>query len=213
MFELADSMLGVYKVDNMSYSIHLGIGKLLLQLKSKFAEHERPFPFTNDYLQNNRLERRRAIEAKEKAEKEKEDSFRKLNFSLIREGEEEEEIHTRLEEAPKRKSELTTNSTLGSDGETVRDSQGDTVRNLEEETVPDSQPPPGEVVEDRVPDSQPDTDKVPEISPSASKKPRLSSNSQGLNSEGDGDNSSEPELFPSSSVPSSPGDDSIEMEF
>lgn len=29
MFELADTLLGVYKVDNMSYCIHVGVSKLM----------------------------------------------------------------------------------------------------------------------------------------------------------------------------------------
>lgn len=35
MFELADSLLGVYKVDNMSYSIHIGVSKMLSGMKVK----------------------------------------------------------------------------------------------------------------------------------------------------------------------------------
>lgn len=36
MFELADSLLGVYKVDNMSYCIHICVKRLINELKAKY---------------------------------------------------------------------------------------------------------------------------------------------------------------------------------
>jgi ABC-type multidrug transport system ATPase subunit len=60
MFELADSLLGVYKVDNMSYSIHLGVGKLLEQLKKRFEENGKPFPLVSEYA--NSPSRRKALQ-------------------------------------------------------------------------------------------------------------------------------------------------------
>lgn len=48
MFELADSLLGVYKVDNMSYSIHIGVNSIVQQLKKKFEEKGRPFLMGQD---------------------------------------------------------------------------------------------------------------------------------------------------------------------
>lgn len=35
MFELADSLLGVYKVDNMSYCIHFGVKKIVTELRRR----------------------------------------------------------------------------------------------------------------------------------------------------------------------------------
>jgi len=79
-------MLGVYKVDNMSYSIHMGIGKLLSQLKKKFEESSRPYPFLNEYLQNNRAERRKEMAEKEAQNRNDfeldDDTIRDLNISL-----------------------------------------------------------------------------------------------------------------------------------
>jgi hypothetical protein len=36
MFELADSLLGVYKVNNMSYCIHIGVKKMVQELKRRY---------------------------------------------------------------------------------------------------------------------------------------------------------------------------------
>lgn len=43
MFELADSLLGVYKVDNMSYSIRIGVNKVVNKLKGAHQVENRPY--------------------------------------------------------------------------------------------------------------------------------------------------------------------------
>lgn len=43
MFELADSLLGVYKVDNMSYSIRIGVNKVVNKLKGVHQMDNRPY--------------------------------------------------------------------------------------------------------------------------------------------------------------------------
>lgn len=48
MFELADSLLGVYKVDNMSYSIRLGVNTVVNKLKGIFQKENRPFIMGSD---------------------------------------------------------------------------------------------------------------------------------------------------------------------
>jgi len=49
MFELADSLLGVYKVDNMSYSIHFGVRRLVNEMKAKHVkENDRVDSNTNE---------------------------------------------------------------------------------------------------------------------------------------------------------------------
>lgn len=42
MFELADSLLGVYKVDNMSYCIHFGVKKIVAELRRKIDRARNP---------------------------------------------------------------------------------------------------------------------------------------------------------------------------
>jgi hypothetical protein len=44
MFELADSLLGVYKVDNMSYCIHICAKRLLNELKAKYEAEGKDGP-------------------------------------------------------------------------------------------------------------------------------------------------------------------------
>lgn len=91
MFELADSMLGVFKVDNMSFCMHLGISNLLTQLRSKFIEAGRPFPLENDYQANNREYRRKEMEKVMELKKKKaaQDTLFNNEFSLI---DEEDEV-------------------------------------------------------------------------------------------------------------------------
>lgn len=43
MFELADSLLGVYKVDNMSYSIRIGVNNVVNKLKAAHTNENRPY--------------------------------------------------------------------------------------------------------------------------------------------------------------------------
>jgi hypothetical protein len=44
MFELADSLLGVYKVDNMSYCIHICVKRFLNELKAKYEAGRKDGP-------------------------------------------------------------------------------------------------------------------------------------------------------------------------
>jgi hypothetical protein len=50
MFELADSLLGVYKVDNMSYCIHFGVKKIVAELKRKLDRGKNPAATQNPLL-------------------------------------------------------------------------------------------------------------------------------------------------------------------
>lgn len=47
MFELADSLLGVYKVDNMSYCIHFGVRMIVDELKRKIDKGKNPAAIHN----------------------------------------------------------------------------------------------------------------------------------------------------------------------